>query len=120
MSALSAASRFGPALRGPAERMPRIADPRALDAVACRHLWAAVLTQCLKDALQPQGPSHTKRSDTWRAEAWIGSRDFRMVCDLAGIPAEACEAWARREMAAGGSAALGGQRRQRHVRAKRT
>jgi hypothetical protein len=59
----------------------------------CQNLWCAVLLQALKDATYPtnyegvgwidkQAKAELKQR---RAKAWLGSRDFRAVCDYAGF-----------------------------------
>ena len=64
---------------------------------ACRALWTAVLTNALRDLC---GCGTGKGADTQNvraaaraaAEAWVGPwprRDFRLVCDLAGLEPEA-------------------------------
>ena len=47
---------------------------------ADHRLWCAVLTHALHEA--------AKGTDT----GWIGSRDFRLVCDLAGLDPQAVQA----------------------------
>lgn len=55
-------------------------DPQ--QAAACRRLWAAVALQAISDAeLDPTGP----------AGAFLRSHDFRTLCDLAGLDAEAAQ-----------------------------
>lgn len=55
----------------------------AAEAAACRRLWSAVALLAISDAdLDPLGP----------AGAYLRSHDFRMVCDLAGLDAEAAVA----------------------------
>lgn len=44
------------------------------------HLWRAVLALGLNDAAKGATPQDV---------AWIGSRDFRLVCYLAGVEADA-------------------------------
>lgn len=56
-----------------------------------RKLWRAVLVQALKEAhgniLNTGGKyaPHTRRAIQRTARDWIGSRDFREVCELAGV-----------------------------------
>jgi hypothetical protein len=57
------------------------------EAACCRALWCAVLNQALADAagLPASGLSPTVLAVARRrVEAWVGSRDFAEVCDLAG------------------------------------
>ena len=60
-------------------------------------LWLAVIRQCLKDALMASGKPNSETSSRAIHEArrWFreASRDFRLVCDFAGLDPE----WVRRE-----------------------
>lgn len=49
-----------------------------------RRLWAAVLSQAITDALMPtsQAVRDGNHTAAWR---WIGTRDYRLVCELADI-----------------------------------
>jgi hypothetical protein len=62
------------------------------EAEACRQLWVAVLAIGAQDVLAPNPPGITDRGNARRAQgaasAWLGSRDFRKVCNLAGVPPE--------------------------------
>lgn len=70
----------------------------AAECVVLRRLWRAVLVQGLREAkgqiintggaVTPAG----RRAALSMARDWIGSRDFREVCDLAGISVSAAEA----------------------------
>lgn len=86
--AASAAEPGGPVPEWPA-RWWEDRDPG--DAAACRKLWCAVLHEAVKGLLQ-----HRLRTlHDPRAAApipWIGTRDARHVCALAGIEHDALEA----------------------------
>ena len=64
-----------------------------IEARACRALWAAVLTNVLRDlcgcgTAKGTNTQNTRAAARAAAEAWVGSfprRDFRLVCDLAGL-----------------------------------
>lgn len=63
----------------------------AAEAQVCRKLWRAVLVQALREARGNLVSTGSTRSD-WqrdayikRARDWIESRDFREVCELAGV-----------------------------------
>ena len=59
------------------------------DAAACRRLWVSVLALALKDCFQPlRGPLHVASDERVDARRWIGSRDFRAVCELVGVDPE--------------------------------
>lgn len=58
-----------------------------------RALWGAVVNQGIVEALWPRTRKHGNSSgvsgiDKDRARRWIGSRDFRTVCFLAGYDPE--------------------------------
>ncbi|PHP28015.1 hypothetical protein [Limimaricola cinnabarinus] len=53
------------------------------DVARCRTLWQEVLRQCLMSAIDVHLGAPIKANDA--TPAWIGSRDFAMVCDLAGF-----------------------------------
>jgi len=59
-----------------------ITEPR-IDAYACQALWCAVIEAQYDLALTPKW--RDKRADILRARSWFGSRDFFMVCALAGL-----------------------------------
>ena len=69
-----------------------------IDENACRRLWCAVLVECLKGCLRPW---MARQYAARMPEAWIGSRGFREVCDLAGFDPALVERWARMEIARG-------------------
>jgi hypothetical protein len=60
---------------------------------ACRELWAAALTACIKTALGIDG-EYTRRygqdDARLRSTSWFRSRDFYTMCALAGIDGPAC------------------------------
>jgi hypothetical protein len=65
---------------------------REPDAADCRDLWCAVLLTALTDVAELQRFGRSKRVANAGASAtvhWVGSRDFRMVCALAGVDADA-------------------------------
>jgi hypothetical protein len=59
------------------------------EAEACRRLWVAVLAQGAHDVLapNPRGTGSKGAGDAARVSAagWLRTRDFGMVCALAGI-----------------------------------
>lgn len=59
------------------------------DVSACRALWACVLASCLKgaiaDACQRADRGNFMGQGGAVSAHWIGSRDFHMVCALAGL-----------------------------------
>lgn len=59
---------------------------------ACRELWAASLLHCLRAALglESYNDSYLGKG-TMVGIGWIGSRDFHMVCALAGLDGSAVE-----------------------------
>lgn len=63
----------------------------AADAVVLRRLWRAVFVQALREAkgsIINTGGAGSRlhlHLEQRRARDWIGSRDFREVCDLAGL-----------------------------------
>lgn len=56
---------------------------RAIEAKAMRSMWGAVILQAIQDLMRTSSGSDP--IDRRRARAWIGSRDFHLVCDCAGI-----------------------------------
>lgn len=76
-----------------AEQDDSTADP-VLEAARCRSLWQEVLLQGLRDLLNPTSIEVVREQPKWRS--WIGSRDFREVCDLAGVDPEATAATFKR------------------------
>lgn len=77
---------------------------------ACRQLWCAVLAVAISDATRPRPPLpvnptdaqqrlHRNKLNQWESDrAYLGSRDFREVCWLAGLDPEAVESRVRRSM----------------------
>ena len=60
------------------------------EGTACRRLWAAVLAQAIEDFYRGE------KRDKDSAEAFISrSKDFYMVCDMAGVNAD----WIKRKIA---------------------
>lgn len=68
-------------------------------------LWLAVIRQCLKDALMSnwKPSSETSSIEVDEARRWFseGSRDFRLVCDFAGLDPDWVRRKALEEMALG-------------------
>ncbi|UFS65295.1 NUMOD4 motif-containing HNH endonuclease [Paracoccus denitrificans] len=63
-------------------RMPLV----HVDAAACRKLWVAVLAEMWNVALfDGLGAIPAGVGEVAAADRWFGSRDFRMVCALAGL-----------------------------------
>lgn len=83
----------------------RFPEPAQLAAQAqtCRHLWAAVLVQAMRDIFTPINAEAYEvaryRMQNRQAIAWLGSRDFHQVCALAGLDGTAVEARVRRRLA---------------------
>mgnify|MGYP000377288031 CR=1 FL=1 len=76
---------------------------------ACRALWADVLRRALADAVTVgNSASGLSLSPAYKASSknWIGGRDFRIVCALAGVEPCSVEAVYRRVMAGGEDARL--------------
>ena len=60
------------------------------DTTGHRRLWAAVLYENLRCAAGNVSALNGGRNpdlDVGRATSWLGTQDFHMVCDLAGIDA---------------------------------
>lgn len=65
----------------------------AEQARACRALWASVLMTAIRDALAPDEKLQTRNGnhgsasklDRAQAQSWVGSKDFRIVCEAAGL-----------------------------------
>ena len=57
------------------------------DLVACQRLWGEVLLSCLRGALGVSS-SHEDYLTGKVDPAWIGSKDFFLVCDYAGVATE--------------------------------
>lgn len=51
---------------------------------ACRKLWCQVLLSCVRAALNVDGSNDRQNSRPVPFD-WIGSRDFHMICALAGF-----------------------------------
>lgn len=72
----------------------------AQEVAPMRMLWRAVLVQALREArghIANTGgaiPPAGRKLELRRARDWIGSRDFREVCELAGVSVTAEEALA--------------------------
>ena len=101
---------FSDALRVPAPKPPRVAaadavnfnDARELageQAARTRELWASVLLTAFNDAADfeaPENATSQRRADQRAARRWLnhGGKDFRMVCDWAGVNPDAVrERW---------------------------
>ena len=64
-----------------------------------RQLWCAVLYQAFHDGLGFEGDKRRPfigQRDTRIVMGWIGSRDFRIVCNLAGADPDYIEAGFRK------------------------
>ena len=57
------------------------------DLVACQRMWGEVLLSCLRGALGVSS-SHEDYLTGKVAPEWIGSKDFLLVCDYAGVATE--------------------------------
>lgn len=55
----------------------------------CRDLWAAVLISCLKSMLVGSGKAGHLGAPGVISDGWIDTRDFVLVCTLAGAEASA-------------------------------
>lgn len=55
------------------------------DAAHCRSLWAAVLAEQLRLASLERPTNFDRDLDIKTARRWIGSKDFHIVCALAGF-----------------------------------
>ncbi|MGL5735051.1 MAG: hypothetical protein ACRCYS_09320 [Beijerinckiaceae bacterium] len=70
-------------------------DDSHVDAVGCRALWQSVLLEQVRLALTvgaaggEGGFGYSNPADQARARSWIGTRDFHMVCALAGLEGDA-------------------------------
>ena len=62
-------------------------DDSDVDAVACRALWCALIWDQWKIAMSPDD-QFLKATEVCNARRWFGSKDFYIVCALAGIDAE--------------------------------
>ena len=67
------------------------------DAAACQRLWGAVLLTCIRSAI---GASADEDNGNTYVSAvpsgWVGSRDFHIVCALAGFDGQAVSDRVRR------------------------
>lgn len=62
------------------------------DGYRCRALWGEVLRFSLADICLEASKRHRRRNvGPPTTFGWLGTRDFRMVCDLAGLDAAAIE-----------------------------
>ena len=101
---------FSDALSTPAPKPPRapVVDAVSLDdmrelageqAARTRELWASVLLTAFNDAADfeaPENATSQRRADQRAARRWLnhGGKDFRMVCDWAGVNPDAVrERW---------------------------
>lgn len=69
------------------------------DPAACAELWCAVLWVSLTDVAEEERYGTSKRlanAGRGASKHWVGSRDFRMVCALAGLDPDAVEQAVRR------------------------
>ncbi len=60
------------------------------DPFACRRLWSAVLAEQFRILFAPKSSETALYAEQVRS--WLGTPDFRLVCDLAGLDAELVEA----------------------------
>lgn len=78
-----------------------------VDPVACRNLWADVLRRALADAVTTghftAGLSMSPDAKA-KHQGWVGGKDFRAVCALAGFEPEPVLACYRRAMSGGDEA----------------
>lgn len=56
---------------------------QSIDVVACRALWCAVLEEQVNLAILNRNTDNL--AEVAAARRWFGSRDFYMVCALAGL-----------------------------------
>lgn len=69
---------------------------------ACRALWCAVIEDQFRLAVSPCRSDH--KSQVCSAQNWFGSRDFFMVCALAGVDGAFVLFGVRRHLAMWGAA----------------
>ena len=69
---------------------------------ACRDLWNAVLHEVINIIVRPKLWDKPHEAD--QARAWIGGRDFQIVCALAGHDAEYIYDGFKRMLTSGGAA----------------
>lgn len=72
------------------DRLPWPSDwlsgPNPYDWIMCRRMWCAVLLTCIRDALKVAHIDKSTVAERYAASSgWIGSKDFHMVCALAGV-----------------------------------
>ena len=78
-------------------------DP--IGAARCRQVWCNVVLQAAADILtvpkiEPGFSAYRPSTvEHWQAVSWLGSRDFRLVCALAGLEPSAVEQGLRRRLA---------------------
>lgn len=61
------------------------------DVSVCRHVWQAVLAQAIRDIFTVTDNYKTvSKNEARTARAWIGTKDFHMVCALAGVDGPRC------------------------------
>lgn len=57
-----------------------------MDLPGCQQLWRSVLAVALRDIFLPSVNRRTRTSkERDEAVAWVGSKEFHMVCALAGV-----------------------------------
>lgn len=59
---------------------------RTVQGRACQNLWVAVLVQAMRDLFLTASENATLNRQ--RARTWVKTRDFHMVCALAGLDGE--------------------------------
>ena len=65
-----------------------------------QHLWLGVLLQAMRDAFRSaQSEKGCAANEHLEALRWIGSRDFHMVCTMAGLNGVRVEQQLRRRLA---------------------
>lgn len=92
---------------------PTTAAPMTIrtNADPCRALWGMALIRALADAVTPNPIRQSHQSGSRvctmaqrEAQDWIGGRDFRVICGLAGLEPEPVAEWYERVMAGGDAA----------------
>jgi hypothetical protein len=89
---------------------PRDAAALEIEARICRQIWVNVLLQAARDLLtdakhHANGVGGTTGLQKHQTTSWIGSRDFREVCQLAGYDPTRVERAFRRRLTEKGAAA---------------
>lgn len=79
------------------------------EAEACRQLWVGVVLQAARDVLDGVA-AQDRPLMTLQAERWLGTADFRTVCNLAGLDPAAVQQGLRRRLE---GLRAGGQKRIR-------